>query len=264
MNVHWLEQISASVPAGDSWLSPREACHLYAMRFPKRRADWRLGRWTAKNAVAIFLDIPLEPELLREIEIRPAASGAPEVCIGNDLALIQVSLSHRNGVGTCLLTQSSALLGCDLEIVEPHSAAFVADYFTSDEQDFVAEVPEADRPCLLALLWSAKESALKALREGLRLDPRQMIVSIYGLRENQTAYQNDSQSGIFPFGPTSPPEIDWNPLKVRTSNGQPFLGWWSRTGELVRTMLALPSPDERPEFLWTKKTGADHLFMRVS
>ena len=63
-------------------------------------------------------------------------------------------------------------LGCDLEVIEPRSEEFVADYFTTEEQKMVSQAPIADRSKLLALLWSAKESALKALREGLRFDTR--------------------------------------------------------------------------------------------
>ena len=67
-------------------------------------------------------------------------------------------------------------MGCDLEMIEPRSDAFVADYFTVEEQALVARASAADRSRLLALLWSAKESALKALRAGLRLDTRCVIV----------------------------------------------------------------------------------------
>ncbi len=52
------------------------------------------------------------------------------------------------------------------------SDAFVADYFAPEEQTLIAHSSPADRELMLALLWSAKESALKALREGLRLDTR--------------------------------------------------------------------------------------------
>ena len=175
MNVYWLEQTEADVPADNDWLSAREAVCLNAMRVAKRRADWRLGRWTAKRALSVILDMPAYP-LFRKIEIRAAASGAPEAFFDNRPAAVTISLSHRAGIAACAVAISDVEMGCDLEMIEPRSAAFVADYFTLEEQELVARASAAERDPLTALLWSGKESALKALREGLRLDTRSVIV----------------------------------------------------------------------------------------
>jgi 4'-phosphopantetheinyl transferase len=243
MVVYWLEQATANVLEGDGWLSANEASYLRAIRFPKRRADWLLGRWTAKSAVASFLATPPEPRALRDVEIRPALSGVPEVFLRNKPAGVVISLSHRAGVGACALAPSCALLGCDLETVEPHGDAFAADYFTVEEQALVAEAEAVDRFRLLALLWSGKESALKAMREGLRLDTREVIVSFPvgpGMQsENQ---ENNVQRACVPVR-TSSQHSGWSPLQVRHTGGQIFHGWWSETGNLLRTVLAVPAPD---------------------
>ncbi len=108
IDVHWLEQTEADVPAGNDWLSAGEMTRLQGMRFPKRRNDWRLGRWTAKRALAIYLDLPSHPRALADIEIRPASSGAPEVFVANKPAAITISLSHRGGVAACSIAPSGA------------------------------------------------------------------------------------------------------------------------------------------------------------
>lgn len=77
MDVYWLEQTEADVPAENDWLNASEAVRLSGMRFAKRRADWRLGRWTAKRAVAVSLALPLDRSALAGIEIRQAPDGAP-------------------------------------------------------------------------------------------------------------------------------------------------------------------------------------------
>src|ERR1700752_3710449 len=74
MTVHWLEQTEADVPAENQWLNANEILRLNPMRIPKRRTDWRLGRWTAKQAVAACLNLPTEPSTLADIEIRAASS----------------------------------------------------------------------------------------------------------------------------------------------------------------------------------------------
>jgi 4'-phosphopantetheinyl transferase len=242
MDVYWLEQTEADVPAPNDWLGASESACLEKLRIPKRRADWRLGRWTAKRALSLCLNLPVHPHALSEIEIRPASSGAPEVFRGSNPAGVSISLSHRGGIAACAVTMCNAVLGCDLEIVEPRSDAFVADYFASDEQAMIARAPATDRSCLLALLWSAKESALKALREGLRLDIRSVVVSLddTDLRKdkNEGACVGRQAKGARP--PIAP--NGWHPLRVSRCNDLVFNGWWQHTGELLRTVVAAPPP----------------------
>jgi len=220
--VYWLEQTEADVPAENDWLSAGESVCLSGLRFAKRRADWRLGRWTAKCAVASFLRVPADPQALTKIAIRPASSGAPEVFFASEPALVTLSISHRSGVAMCAVAPSGVDLGCDLEVIEPRSEAFVDDYFTPSEQALVAQACAQDRSRLLALLWSAKESALKALREGLRLDTRSVVVSL---------------------GEETLDLYDWSPLRVRCADGRSFDGWWQQTDTIVRTLVANPPPD---------------------
>jgi len=222
MNVYWLEQIEADLPEVDNWLSPDEKARLAAMRFPRRRADWRLGRWTAKQTLAICLNLPDDPESLASIEIRSAASGAPQAFVDAEPSGMAISLSHRAGVALCAIASWDARLGCDLETIEPRSDAFLTDYFTDEEQALVRATRAADRPRALTLLWSAKESALKALQAGLRLDTRSITVSLEG-----DAFRAD----------------DWSPLRARYSDDQVFYGWWRSDKNLVRTMVCnTPAP----------------------
>jgi 4'-phosphopantetheinyl transferase len=243
MVVYWMEQTTADVPDGHGWLSANEASYLRAIRFPKRRADWLLGRWTAKNAVASFLGIPPEPRMLRDVEIHPAPSGAPELFFRDERAAVAISLSHRAGVGACALAPSCTLLGCDLEAVEPHGDAFAADYFTVEEQALVAQAEAVGRLRLLALLWSGKESALKAMGEGLRLDTREVIVSFPVRPSFQTGNQESNVQRVCVPVRTSSLRSSWSPLQVRHADGQIFQGWWNETGNLLRTVLASPAPE---------------------
>jgi 4'-phosphopantetheinyl transferase len=220
--VYWLEQTEADVPVRrpesgcENWLSPGESIHLGRLRFPKRHADWRLGRWTAKRAVAQYLRMPKHDEALANLEIRAAPDGAPEVFQAGQPAPVVISLSHRAGLAACTVASAGTRLGCDLELVEPRSDAFAADYFTYDEQALLAQAPSADRSRLLALLWSAKESALKALRTGLRMDTRCLAVTL------------GDANGV------------WRPLQVRAESGRAFHGWWQTTGSVVRTLIVDP------------------------
>lgn len=221
MDVYWLEQTQADVPAENDWLSTKEAGFLGSLCFPKRRADWRLGRWTAKRAVASCLQLPDSPPALAKLEICRAPSGAPEVFIDNKRAALTISLSHRSDRALCAVGPAGVELGCDLELIEPHSDAFLADYFTAEEQALVARRPASERLRLLALLWSGKESALKALHAGLGLDTRSVIVDLVNPAIGSPG---------------------WCPFRVRSTSGKIFYGWWQSSDPVVRTLVAAPPP----------------------
>jgi 4'-phosphopantetheinyl transferase len=217
MNVHWAEQHARDVPDDDRWLSAREAAHLSRLRIPKRHTDWRLGRWTAKCGIAACLEV--SPEFAA-IEVRAASSGAPEVFIAGAPAVFTISLSHREDEAICAITPGDAALGCDLELVEPRDDAFVGEYFTDAEEAAIGGVRDESRLELITLFWSAKESALKALKSGLRRNTRSLQVA-----------------------PTFVPEHHgWCWLRVETGEQRGFEGWWRRSGNFVQSVVAEPAP----------------------
>jgi 4'-phosphopantetheinyl transferase len=239
-DVYWLQQSEADVPSENDWLNASEALCLNGMRFAKRRADWRLGRWTAKLAVAACLNESSRTRALAGIEIRPATSGAPEVFIANQPAGFTISLSHSSGMAMCALALSGVELGCDLEMIEPRSDAFVADYFTVEELALVARAPVTDRPRLVTLMWSGKESALKALRVGLRLDTRCVVVDPLGALPKGESGDDRLEDRLFSFPPSYGFD-HWCPLQVRYAAGQVFSGWWQHNDIFLRTVVAAPS-----------------------
>ena len=217
MHVYWLEQVESDVPRTDEWLSQPELARLKSFAVPKRRGDWRLGRWTAKCAVASYLQLPSESAILARVEIRAAISGAPEVFLDDHPLTLPISLSHRAGRSLCAVSGAEIALGCDLELIEPHSAAFINDYFTHTEQQLIAAAPPSSRTRLVAMFWSAKESALKALHEGLRIDTRSLAVA----QEADSADVNG-----------------WSPLRIHGADSQSFDCWWQQSGAFVRTIAA--------------------------
>jgi 4'-phosphopantetheinyl transferase len=230
MKVHWLEQTEADLPANQEWLSASEVACLNSLRVLKRQRDWQLGRWTAKCALSAYLNTPGDLQSLSDIEIRPAASGVPEAFVAGQQAPVSLSLSHSNGTALCTIAPFGAALGCDLEVIEDRSDAFVADYFTAEERASVAQASAAERSRLVTLLWSAKESALKALHEGLRQDTRSVTVTMLESAVTSMAQEAYSAQPI------------WHGLEVRHVDGAVFHGWWQQRGDLLRTLVAAPRP----------------------
>jgi len=219
--VHWLEQSAAEVPEHNAWLSQAEVSHLNRMRFPKRQADWRLGRWTAKRALAAYLKLPACGDELAAIEIRATESGAPDAFVSGNPSGVAISLSHRAAMASCAVVPLGMEIGCDLEVIEVHTDGFIADYLAGEERELLARIPLRHQVRTVALLWSGKESALKALRVGLRLDTRCVVVC--------------------PLDVVDDLGTGWRPLVVRLGAGRVYHGWWYDTGGLVRTVIAAPA-----------------------
>ncbi len=218
-SLHWHAQGEQHVPAALDWLSPLEAQRAAGMRFAKRRNDFLVSRWTAKQALAMALgpdaDVP------HEVEVRPAPTGAPLVFVRQERAHCSVSLTDRAGWAVCLVGPPGHWVGCDLELVEERTPAFVADWFTPPERALVAAAGAQD-DLVANLVWSAKESALKVLQTGLRRDTRTVEVTLH-----------DARAG------------EWRALSVRAAEGAVFPGWWCRHGDFVLTVAAdtaLPPP----------------------
>jgi 4'-phosphopantetheinyl transferase len=207
----WLTRSQADVPAGDAWLGAREQRALAVLHVPKRREDWRLGRWTAKAAVAAWLDVGLE-----RIQVLAADDGAPEAWIDAARAPLSLSLSHRSGLAVAAIADAPVVVGCDLERLEPRSALFVRDWLAPSEQALAS----ADRIHIPNLVWTAKEAAAKVRREGLRLDVRSAITRLH-----------------------PDPAVDgWQALAVEwVREGFSTRGWWRDLDGFVLTVAAAPT-----------------------
>jgi 4'-phosphopantetheinyl transferase len=210
----WLTRSSADVPGGDAWLGPRERAVLAGLTVPKRRDDWRLGRWTAKTALAAWLGVDLA-----RLEVLAAADGAPEAWLDAAPAPVSLSLSHRAGRSLATVADAPAIVGCDLELLEPRSSAFVGDWLAPSEQALAA----GDRLLVPNLVWTAKEAAAKVRREGLRLDVRHAVTR---LRDEA-------------------PVDGWQALVVEwVREGRATSGWWRAAGGWVLCVALVP--DGRP------------------
>ena len=224
--VEWLTASAAEVPPDDGWLGPAERDVLAGLRVDKRRADWRLGRWAAKHVVAQAQGIPAE-----RVEILAAADGAPEAWLGGRPLEVSVSLSHRGGRAIAATAPGPVVIGCDLELVEPRSPAFIRQWLPAAEQALLASVEGAERARLANLLWCAREAAAKVRREGLRLDVRRAEVEL---------------DGVCAAAPAAWAPGRWRPMRVLWEDAEPAAGWWRREPGWVMAIAGTPAAALQP------------------
>ncbi len=255
--VSWLMQRVSDVPDGDDWLSQSEREVLARFWVQKRRRDWRLGRWTAKRALAragVGGLVETDPTSWTRLSIRATDGGAPcaiadpsprpldAAIAGARAAAITampgessqpvdwaVSLSHSGEYGLCALAARPAVVGCDIETIGRRGEEFVVDWFTEPERELVRQATEgAERSRVVTLVWSAKESAVKALGVGLRIDTREVHVQL-------------GDPAMQPMAAATPHARVWRPLEVHVQ-GRAFGGWWQSNEDRVVTIVADPAP----------------------
>ncbi len=216
--IHWLIQTSDThpdlergIPPGDL-LDAVESERFAALKVDKRRRDWLLGRWTAKHLLRSMMNSTIP---LSDIPIRSREDGSP---YSPQFPALSLSISHARERAFCAAA-ADAVIGADIETIEPRNPVFIDDYFTGDEQRIVARA--ADRDTIVTAIWSAKEAASKAVRMGLRLDTR----TINCLIEPGAARE-------------------WTPFHIEFDSRTldrvaPASGWWRAAEGFVLTLVAL-------------------------
>ncbi len=230
-SIYWTLVPFDQVPfeQAQAFLSEAEIQRLEEMRFPKRREDWLSGRWAGKRLAQVVS--PRSDRSLAELEIKNSPAGAPILLeSGGSTRPESLSLSHSHRLAFCaLVTHPELRIGADLEKIEPRSEAFIADYFTPAEQTLVECTPASLKQTVVTLIWSTKESMLKALGVGLHWDTRKVEVG-----------------GIEDLSPLDLRPRSWHSLRLGDDQDKErrWVGWWPCRRDFVITLAGFgPSPD---------------------
>jgi 4'-phosphopantetheinyl transferase len=236
--IEWLIQSTAGHPALARGIAPagllseQEQLRLTELKTAKRRSDWLIGRWTAKQLIQSYIErqVGVQPPM-HTLTVMNDPDGAPRI-VGD--CKLQISISHCNGYSFCALSDTpGAQIGADIERVEPRAAGFAEDYFTAHELDQLRGAPPSSRDAIVTLIWSAKEAALKALRLGLTVDTRKVSCTIT---------------------PAPQAEQFWATLSVRAALGErehDLHGWWRQLDQYVLTVVVIGAEHYRNEISGT-------------
>ena len=226
--IYWTLAEASQIPLDhkEAFLSDPEIQKFSSLRFPKRRGEWLLGRWAAKRLVQSLA--PYQDYRLNEIEICNAPEGAPFILLpGGEIFPDSLTISHSGRFALCGLAPGANFrIGADIERLEPRSQAFIADYFTPAEHQLVASYPPEIRQTTVNLIWSAKESMLKALGVGLHWDTRQVEI-----REVDGLFLLASDLG------------KWQKMQLGDFEAKErrWAGWWQCRGNFVITLAGFTS-----------------------
>ena len=192
----WLTRCHADVPADDGGRGRRAAR-------ARRPADRAAPRLLASRTLDCQGRRERLPGRCRRNASRssPRRTGRPRSWVSGERAAVSLSLSHRAGRALAVVAAAPTIVGCDLELVEPRSGAFIREWLAAPEQALVAGLAGVARDRIVNGLWTAKEAVAKVRREGLRLDVRHAVVDV------------------------PPPGPGWRALRVQFG-GRSTAGWW--------------------------------------
>lgn len=231
--LYWLLQSQSAHPdlplgqAPAGLLTPQELRQLDRFKSHPRRRDWLLGRWTAKRLLQQVIEHRFNvqaPPYAITIHTRPGGAPLPEIHLPLEGPGFNLSLSHKEGYALCAVVEGRhTAVGADLESIEPRGETFISDFFASAEKALLTPRAPRLRDMQITALWSAKEAALKATGQALRIEPRDVSC----LLEPVAA---EPQNWI-PF------EIEWNPELSAEESLPQLTGWWQVLGRFVLTVV---------------------------
>ena len=195
LRVSWDLEIGGAPMASASLadvLTPHERAHHDRFAFEKRRRDWLMGRFVAKRLIARMVRERFgRHPLASAVQIDTAPTGAPVPLNASVCGLIEfpagarlpleLSISHSRGAAFAAAFwhadegSGRARIGADLEWIEPRAPDLFDDYFTTDERRYCAQGGAGERDRRATIVWSAKESGLKAAGLGLTVDTRAIV-----------------------------------------------------------------------------------------
>jgi phosphopantetheine--protein transferase-like protein len=170
----WLKvlgHVLLSTPERDEWMDMQGST--------LRRAEWLLGRATAKESVRRYLQkYLLSHWTSADIQIWADDAGKPNA-IGpwRDIlraSSLDISIAHTSKL-IVSAAAANARIGIDIETIgRDLSEDFSNGVFTPEEMERAAKMRES--PVALLKFWCAKEAISKALGTGIRYSPRDLHI----------------------------------------------------------------------------------------
>ncbi len=173
----------------DKILSEEEGRAYRKLTIPKRKHEWLASRVLAKCLVAkVFAEQDLH---MCEVEVHKEASGMPFIVVDGKRTG-RLSLSHSgNATIVAFSPDSDARVGVDIERLEERTAQMTDLFFTPHESRWVASFEGYQLSLAQNLVWSAKESYLKAIGKGLHLDTRKVAIGNVDLVNSNSGIWHD-------------------------------------------------------------------------
>jgi 4'-phosphopantetheinyl transferase len=143
------------------FLAPSEAKYFASLKFLRRQQSYLTGRYAAKLALQVLL----QEQDLRKIEIYPGIFGQPLVSYLTKESP-GITISHGDTLAVALAYPAGHPMGIDVEQVELERLEVIQTQMSPRELQWARSVA-AEELMVSTLIWTAKESLSKAVTCGL-------------------------------------------------------------------------------------------------
>ncbi|ALC91529.1 hypothetical protein AM500_18370 [Bacillus sp. FJAT-18017] len=184
------------------WLTTEESVSWQSMKHRRKRMEWLSSRVAAKAAAVNWLEkyyeLPLRPEL---ITIFNTKYGIPYVKWPLQISTPNLSMSHTDNIGVATVSCNYIVHGCDIEKIKDRHSAFSNYFLTSDESvlwfnnNIKIHYGFVERKTIETMLWSAKESIIKAI---ISKDTSKKFINMFHITLNPST-KNDKNLYDFIF-----------------------------------------------------------------
>nr|WP_231116781.1 4'-phosphopantetheinyl transferase superfamily protein [Paenibacillus polymyxa] len=141
---------------------PEECSYFESLLFQRRKANFMLGRLSAKQAASVLLS---EPNL-RNISVETGVFGQP-LLRATAAPGYQVSIAHCDNIGTAVVFPEAHPMGIDIEKINPGRIKTMESLLTMEERERIAAVRGIEEySVLVTVSWTVKEAISKILRTG--------------------------------------------------------------------------------------------------
>lgn len=176
------------------YLHTKERNYYNTLKFKKRIRSYLLGRYVAKQAVAVLTG----EDDLTNILIESGIFTQPIVV--SNKQNVQVSITHCDDFGAALAFPEAHPLGIDLEKISPNKRDVLERQITEDEKKLISS-STFSYEAGLTLLWTAKEALSKVLKTGLMTPFKVFEISKIEIHDNYAMcyYKNFTQYKVISF-----------------------------------------------------------------
>lgn len=166
-----------------------------------KRADWMAGRIAAKIVLRnffqhnCFTSIPFHEIKIRSNKLQKPFCQVKKVPSEKINAYIDLSIAHTGGIGIAALSRKKedGYVGVDIEKIRMFEEDFLESFLTEKELIRVKNASESSRNLAATLLWSIKESYVKACGQGLLIHPRSVAVAVCEGAKNRFALHHEGR-----------------------------------------------------------------------
>ncbi|MFP4229169.1 MAG: 4'-phosphopantetheinyl transferase family protein, partial [Salinivenus sp.] len=176
-----------SIPRWRDWLSEEERGRLMSFGSDQRKEAFLAGRAVARRLLGAKMDVAPA-----KVPLRRAEDGAVDV-VGTDW---HVSIAHSGP--RALAAAARHNVGGDVERIVPRDPEVARFLLRPDERDLLDTLPY-DRNRALLLVWTLKESVLKARRTGFRTSPKGLRLTVNAAAETATAIVEQTERWTVSF-----------------------------------------------------------------